>query len=86
VLFFQFVTGLIAALQVFTQPFIMTNGGPNNATNFIMIHLYRNAFVYFRMGYASVIAWTLFAYILVLTLLVFRSSVWWVHYEGDTAR
>jgi len=86
VLFFQFVTGLIAALQVFTQPFIMTNGGPNNATNFIMIQLYRNAFVYFRMGYASVIAWALFAYILLLTLLVFRSSALWVHYEGETRR
>ncbi len=86
VLFFQFVTGLIAALQVFTQPFIMTNGGPNNATNFIMIQLYRNAFVYFRMGYASVIAWALFAYILILTLLVFRSSALWVHYEGDERR
>lgn len=86
VLFFQFVTGLIAALQVFTQPFIMTNGGPNNATNFIMIQLYRNAFTYFRMGYASVIAWALFAYILVLTLLVFRSSALWVHYEGDVRR
>lgn len=84
VLFFQLVTGIIVALQVFTQAFIMTDGGPNNATNFIVLYLYRNAFEYFRMGYASAVAWVLFIYILLLTLLVFRSSALWVHYEGDT--
>jgi multiple sugar transport system permease protein len=82
-LFFQLVTGLIAALQVFTQPYVMTNGGPNEATLFYVLYLYRNAFQYFKMGYASALAWVLFVYILVLTLLIFRSARAWVHYEGE---
>ena len=83
VLFFQLVTGFIAALQVFTQAFIMTNGGPNNATLFYLLYLYRNAFEYFRMGYACALAWVLFIYILGLTLILWRTSDSWVYYEGD---
>lgn len=83
VLFFQLVTGIIAALQVFTQAFIMTSGGPNNATLFYLLYLYQNAFQYFRMGYGSALAWVLFLYILVLTLLTYRSSQLWVYYEGE---
>jgi multiple sugar transport system permease protein len=83
-LFFQLVTGVIAALQVFTQPYIMTKGGPYDATLFFVLYLYRNAFEYFRMGYASVLAWILFFYILMLTLLVFRTARSWVHYEGES--
>jgi multiple sugar transport system permease protein len=82
-LFFQLVTGVIAALQIFTQPYVMTNGGPNDATLFYVLYLYRNAFQYFKMGYASALAWVLFLYILVLTLLIFRSARAWVHYEGE---
>ena len=83
VIFFQLITGIIIALQAFTQAFIMTRGGPNNATLFFVLHLYRNAFQYFRMGFASALAWLLFAYILVLTLLVFRWSAVWVYYAGE---
>ena len=83
VLFFQLIVGIISALQIFTPALVMTNGGPNNATNFVLLYLYRNAFQYFRMGYASAIAWVLFLYILVLTLIVFRSSALWVHYQGE---
>jgi len=86
VLFFQLIAGVINALQVFTQAFIMTNGGPNNATLFAILYLYRNAFEYQRMGYASALAWVLFIYILILTLLIFRSSTSWVYYEGDIRR
>lgn len=86
VLFFQLVVGIINALQIFTQAFIMTSGGPNNATLFLVLYLYRNAFQYFRMGYASAIAWVLFTYILLLTLLVFRSSSAWVYYEGEVRK
>jgi multiple sugar transport system permease protein len=82
-LFFQLVTGLIEALQVFTQPLVMTLGGPNDATLFLVLYLYRNAFQYFKMGYASAVAWVLFFYILALTLLIFRSGRAWVHYEGE---
>ena len=83
VLFFQLVTGIIFALQVFTQAFIMTSGGPNNATLFYLLYLYRNAFEYFRMGYASALAWVLFIFILILTLALYRSSNYWVYYEGE---
>ena len=82
-LFFQLVTGVIAALQVFTQPYVMTNGGPNDATLFYVLYLYRNAFQYFKMGYASALAWVLFVYILLLTMLIFRTARSWVHYEGE---
>lgn len=83
VLFFQLVTGFIAALQVFTEAFIMTSGGPNNATLFYLLYLYRNAFEYGRMGYASALAWVLFVYILILTLILQRTSRAWVYYEAD---
>jgi multiple sugar transport system permease protein len=83
VLFFQLIVGIIAALQVFTQALVMTNGGPHDATHFFMLYLYRNAFQFFKMGYASVLGWILFVYILALTLVVFRSSAAWVYYEGE---
>lgn len=83
VLFFQVVVGIIGALQTFTQAYVMTSGGPNNATLFFVLYLYQNAFQYFRMGYAAALAWVLFAYILVLTIIVFRSSRFWVYYEGQ---
>jgi multiple sugar transport system permease protein len=86
VIFFQLVVGIIAALQIFTQAYIMTKGGPNNATLFMLLYLYRNAFEFFRMGYASALAWVLFLYILVLTLLVFRWSAVWVYYEGEVRK
>jgi multiple sugar transport system permease protein len=64
----------------------MTQGGPNNASLFLVLYLYRNAFSYFDMGYASAIAWVLFAIIMLFTLLVFRSSSLWVYYEGEVKK
>lgn len=86
VLFYQLVIGIITALQVFTQVLIMTNGGPHDSTLFFVLYLYRNAFQFFKMGYASVLAWILFFYILLLTLLVYRSSSMWVFYSGEVKR
>ena len=83
VLFYQLIIGIITALQVFTQALIMTNGGPHDATLFFVLYLYRNAFQFFKMGYASFLAWILFFYILLLTLLVYRSSSLWVFYNVD---
>ncbi len=82
-IFFSLVTGVIGAFQVFTQSYVMTGGGPNNATRFYMLHLYENAFLSLRMGYASAMAWVLFAIVLVLTLVQFRFSRW-VYYEGGS--
>jgi multiple sugar transport system permease protein len=86
VIFFNLVMGIIGALQTFTQAFIMTGGGPRQATHFYMLHLYNNAFVWLKMGYAAALAWVLFFYILILTLLVIRSSSAWVYYEGELRR
>ena len=83
VLFFNLVIGIIAALQTFPQAFIITAGGPREATYFFMLHLYNNAFQWLKMGYASALAWVLFAYILAWTLVVLRSSAAWVYYEGE---
>ena len=82
-MFFNLVMGLIAAFQTFTGGYVITKGGPNYATLFYNLYLYENAFTKLKMGYASAQAWVLFAIILVLTLVVFRSSAVWVYYEGE---
>jgi multiple sugar transport system permease protein len=81
-IFFNLVMGLIGVFSYFTQAFIMTNGGPVDSTLFYMLYLYRNAFVYFKMGYASAMAWILFIIVVSLTALVFKSSGRWVYYGG----
>lgn len=83
VTFFNLVLGIIGALQNFTDAFVMTGGGPNNATLYLTVYLYRNAFLYLNMGFASAVAWVLFLIVLVLTLGVFRSSPLWVFYESE---
>jgi multiple sugar transport system permease protein len=83
VIFFNLIIGMIGALQTFTQAFVMTGGGPQNSTYFFMLHLYNNAFQWLKMGYAAALAWVLFFYILILTLLVVRFSSAWVYYEGE---
>jgi multiple sugar transport system permease protein len=87
--FFSLVSGLIGGFQVFTQAFVMTGtaqpgseGGPNNATLFVVLYLYKKAFQEFRMGYASAIAWVLFFLILLFTLVQKRLSRRWVYYEA----
>ncbi len=83
VVFYNLVMGAIGTFQYFTNAYVMTSGGPNYATLFYNLYLFNNAFRYFEMGYASALAWILFLIILVLTLLVFRSSSLWVYYEGQ---
>ncbi len=83
--FFNLVVGIIASFQVFTTAFIMTRGGPQNATLFLVLYLYRNGFQYFKMGYASAIAWMLFLFILLFTVLQFRLASRWVYEEGAPA-
>lgn len=82
VIFFNLVLGIIDSFQVFTSTFIMTNGGPLNATLFYMLYLYNNAFGYYRMGYASAMALILFLIILGFSLIVNWTSNKWVFY-GD---
>jgi multiple sugar transport system permease protein len=61
----------------------MTGGGPNNATLFYVLYLYRHAFEQFHMGYASALAWVLFIILFAITMLQFKRSSRWVHYEGE---
>ncbi len=82
-IFLTLVLATIGSFQVFVTALIVTNGGPANATLFILLHLYRAAFEYFRMGYASAIAWILFLIILLLTMLQFLTARRWVYYEFD---
>jgi multiple sugar transport system permease protein len=65
---------------------VVTNGGPDNSTLSYVLYLYRNAFSYLQMGYGAALAWILFAIVLVLTLLTFRSSPVWVYYEASRTR
>jgi multiple sugar transport system permease protein len=81
VLFFNLVMGVIETFQYFTNAYVMTNGGPGRSTLFYNLYLFQNAFRYYKMGYASALAWVMFLIILVLTLLIFKSSPYWVYYE-----
>lgn len=82
-IFFNVVLATIGAFQVFDAGWVMTRGGPNNATLFYMINLYERAFNLVQMGYASALAWILFIIIMAITLLVIRSSAAWVYYETE---
>ena len=82
-IFFNLIMGIIGTFQIFTQAYIMTSGGPVDSTLFYVYYLFNNAFRYFKMGYASALAWILFLIILALTLLQFWLGKRWVYYEGE---
>lgn len=81
VIFFNLVVGIIGSFQIFTGAFIMTNGGPQNATLFMVLYIYRQGFMYFDMGYAALLSWLLFCVIMIFTIIQFRLSNRWVYYE-----
>ena len=78
---FLFIISTIGALQLFAQPFILTTGGPGDATRTIVMYIYEQGFRFFDMGYASTIALSLFVIIMFLTVLQFGLSRRWVHYQ-----
>jgi len=80
---FIMLTSMIGKFQYFTLGWLLTEGGPNQATEFYSIYLYRNAFVFFKMGYASALAWILFLIIVISTIAMFRLSGRWVFYRGQ---
>lgn len=82
-IYFNLIMGVIGTLQIFTQAFIMTKGGPVNSTLFYVYHIFNHAFRYLNMGYASALAWILFIVVFSLTVLQLRLSKKWVHYEGE---
>ena len=81
-IFFNLVTGLIDSFKVFTQPYVMTQGGPDHNSLFFALYLYQNAFNRFQMGYASALAWVFVIVVMAFTLLVFRTARAWVYYES----
>ena len=82
-LFFNLVLSVISTFQTFTSAYVATNGGPLDSTLFYVLYIFRQAFTFRSMGYASALAWVLFVIILALTLLIVRSSREWVYYEEE---
>jgi multiple sugar transport system permease protein len=81
--FFVLIVSVIGSFQVFTNVYVMTKGGPADATLMYVLQMYFKAFSDLKMGYTSAMAWILFAIILVFTLLQFRFARRWVYYEGE---
>ncbi|MBV7328805.1 sugar ABC transporter permease [Chloroflexi bacterium TSY] len=83
VILFNMIMSIIGSFQVFVSAYVITQGGPNYGSFFYVLYLYQNAFQYFRMGFASGLAWILFLIVLCFTLLTLRSSRSWVYYAGQ---
>jgi multiple sugar transport system permease protein len=91
VIFFNLVIGIVGTFQTFSIVYILftpvggdqSSAGPENAGLLYVLYLYRNAFLYFRSGYASAMAWVLFLVIVALTILAFRTQRRWVYYEAE---
>jgi multiple sugar transport system permease protein len=81
VILFNLILSVIGSFSVFAVSYIATEGGPNYATWFYMLHLYYNAFSYFQMGYASALAWIFFIIIFILSFIQIKLSNRWVYYE-----
>jgi multiple sugar transport system permease protein len=82
-IFFNMVLAIIGALNVFTTAWVATKGGPSYATWFFALHIYTEAFQYFRLGYGSALAWVLAVIIMFFTWIQVQGSRRWVHYEGN---
>jgi multiple sugar transport system permease protein len=80
-IFFAVVLTLISSFQVFTQAYVLTGGGPGNATTTMVVYLYEQGFQFYKLGLASAVAWVLFVIILVITILQFIGQKRWVHYD-----
>lgn len=84
IVFFNLIMQMVNAFQDFTGAFVITNGGPMKATYLFAMKLYDECFLYFKMGYASALSWILFVIIMIFTLLTFKSSASWTHYEDGS--
>ncbi len=87
-IFFNLVLGTINTFQAFTLVYVLTQGagGPRDSTLVYGLLLYRNAFSYLKMGYASAMAWLLFAFVTLVTFVIFKTSGRWVFYQGEVRR
>ncbi|HOO02504.1 MAG TPA: sugar ABC transporter permease [Rectinema sp.] len=85
-LLFNLITSTIGAMQELSLVLLLTRGGPVKSTYFYGLYVYRNAFIHFKLGYAAANAWFMFIIILLLTLLIFKSSPLWVFYEHEVSK
>ena len=83
VVFFNVLMAIIKGLQIFTQPYVMTQGGPAQSTYVYGLYLYNTAFSYGKFGYASSLAWVLFVIIIIITMVIMKTSNAWVFYRED---
>ena len=83
IIFFTLLNQTIQELQNYTSPALITGGGPRKSTYVMGMFLYQEGFAYFHMGYASAISWIMFIVILILTLIIFGTSRFWVHYSDE---
>ena len=81
-IFFNMVQQIITSFRVFTESYVITNGGPMDSTLTYVLYLYRSAFTNFHMGYSCALAWILVVIIGISTAILFKSQDAWVHYEG----
>ncbi len=86
VIFYNLVTQLVQAFQEFNGPYIITNGGPRNATTLISLIVYNTAFKDYKVGMSSAMAWVMFVIVMVLTVIAFVSQKKWVYYSDDDGR
>lgn len=85
-IFFTLVMGIIGSFQIFIAAYMMTGGGPNNATLMYVLYLYNLAFQQFKMGFASALAWVYFGIVMAFVVLIFKSSPAWVYYETEVLK
>ena len=84
VILYNLVMQTISAFMTFTQAFVITKGGPNDASNFYALYMYNNAFTYRNMGYAAAMSWIMLVVISIVTLIIFKTSKYWVFSEADS--
>lgn len=83
IILYNLVMQTITAFMAFTQAFVITQGGPNDATNFYALYVYNHAFKWSNMGYASAMSWLMLVLISLITFILFKSSKFWVFSEAD---
>ena len=86
VIFYNLVTQLVQAFQEFNGPYIITNGGPRNATTLISLIVYNSAFKDYKVGMSSAMAWIMFVITTIFTIIAFASQKKWVYYSDDDGR
>jgi multiple sugar transport system permease protein len=83
VILFNLILSIIASFQVFSLAFVATEGGPSYGSWFLILHIYNQAFYYFRLGYGAALSWIFLAVLLVITSAIFLSARRWVFYQGE---